>query len=63
MRLFELANNVLLISMKNYEIKTEIQLTSPPSKVWSALVDFDHWKDWNPAMLDLMNLALKKQVE
>ncbi len=50
MRLFELANDVLIISMKNYEVKTEIQISAPPSKVWSALINFNHWKDWNPTV-------------
>ena len=30
------------------EIRTEIEIAAPPTKVWSILMDFDNWKDWNP---------------
>ncbi|MDH5250899.1 MAG: SRPBCC domain-containing protein [Cyclobacteriaceae bacterium] len=30
------------------EIRTEIEIAAPLTKVWSILTDFDHWKDWNP---------------
>ncbi len=30
------------------EIRTEIDIAAPPTKVWSILTAFDHWKGWNP---------------
>lgn len=30
------------------EIKTEIQISSTPDKVWGILVDFPGWANWNP---------------
>jgi hypothetical protein len=30
------------------ELRTEIDIAAPITKVWNILTDFDHWKDWNP---------------
>jgi len=30
------------------EIKTEIEIVAPPSKVWSILMDIDNWEEWSP---------------
>ena len=30
------------------EIRTEIEIAAPPTKVWNILTDFDNWKNWNP---------------
>ncbi len=30
------------------ELRTEIEILAPPSAVWSALVDFPAYRDWNP---------------
>ena len=30
------------------EIKTEIEIDAPPTKVWSILTDFENWTEWNP---------------
>lgn len=30
------------------EIKSEIQISAPASKVWSVITDFNSWKAWNP---------------
>jgi hypothetical protein len=30
------------------EIRTEIDIAAPPTKVWGILTDFDNWKNWNP---------------
>lgn len=30
------------------ELKTEIQISSSPDKVWEVLIDFPNWKNWNP---------------
>jgi uncharacterized protein YndB with AHSA1/START domain len=30
------------------EIRAEIEIAAPLTKVWSILTDFDNWKEWNP---------------
>lgn len=30
------------------EIKTEIEILAPPSKVWSIITDINHWQEWSP---------------
>lgn len=30
------------------EIRSEIEIAAPLTKVWSILTDFDNWKEWNP---------------
>ena len=30
------------------EIKTEIQISSKPEKVWEILIDLPNWSKWNP---------------
>ncbi len=30
------------------EIKTEIEISAPPSKVWSIIMDIDNWQEWSP---------------
>lgn len=39
------------------EIRTEIDIVAPPSKVWSILADFNHWKEWNPIVNQMSGLA------
>lgn len=29
------------------EIKTEIEISAPPEKVWGVLTDFNNWSTWN----------------
>ena len=31
------------------EIRTEIEIAAPLTKVWSIITDFDNWKEWNPS--------------
>lgn len=40
---------VIWLSMgaKNQEIRTEIEISASPEKVWSILTDFNHWNTWN----------------
>ena len=30
------------------EIKTDIEIAAPPSKVWAILSDIDNWQQWSP---------------
>ena len=30
------------------EIQTEIDISAPPSKVWSIITDIDQWHEWSP---------------
>jgi len=30
------------------EIKTDIEISAPPSKVWSILTDINKWQEWSP---------------
>ncbi|GAB6905924.1 conserved hypothetical protein [Desulfosarcina cetonica] len=30
------------------EIKTEIMINAKPDKIWSVLIDFERYPDWNP---------------
>ena len=30
------------------EIKTEIEISAPPSKVWSIIKDINNWQEWSP---------------
>ena len=32
------------------EIRTEIEIAAPRSKVWSILTDFDKWQEWSPTV-------------
>jgi len=39
------------------EIRTEIEIAAPPTKVWSILTDFDNWKNWNPIVNQASGVA------
>jgi len=39
------------------ELRTEIEIAAPASKVWSILTDFDQWKDWNPIVNQASGVA------
>ena len=30
------------------EIKTEIEISAPPSKVWAIITDINNWQEWSP---------------
>ena len=32
------------------EINTEIKISSPPNKVWEALMDLENWSKWKPVV-------------
>jgi len=37
---------------KLQEIKTVIEISAPPSKVWTILTDINNWKEWSPIIKD-----------
>jgi hypothetical protein len=39
------------------EIRTEIEVAAPVTKVWSILMDFDHWREWNPIVEQASGIA------
>jgi len=34
------------------EIKTEIEISAPPSKIWPIIADINNWKTWSPIIKD-----------
>jgi len=36
-----------------YEIKTEIGISASPSRIWEVLIDFSHYPEWNPFLLEV----------
>ncbi len=39
------------------ELRTEIEIAAPITKVWSILTDFDNWKEWNPIVKQVSGAA------
>ena len=39
------------------EIKTEIEISAPPSKVWGIITDINSWKEWSPIIKDSSGVA------
>lgn len=39
------------------ELRTEIDIAAPTTKVWSILTDFNNWKEWNPIVNDASGVA------
>ncbi len=39
------------------ELRTEIEIAAPLTKVWSILTDFDNWKEWNPIVNQASGVA------
>ena len=37
---------------KLQEIKTEIEISAPSSKVWTIITDINNWKEWSPIIKD-----------
>ena len=42
---------------KLQEIKTEIEVSAPPSEVWSIITDINNWKTWSPIINDSQGTA------
>lgn len=36
-----------------YEIKTNIEISAPRSRVWDVLTDFSRYPEWNPFVLEV----------
>ncbi len=39
------------------EIRTEIEIAAPPSKIWEVLTEVDKWKEWSPIINDASGKA------
>jgi len=39
------------------ELRTQIEIAAPLTKVWSILTDFDNWKEWNPIVNQASGVA------
>lgn len=39
------------------ELRTEIEIDAPLTKVWSILIDFESWKEWNPIVNQAIGTA------
>lgn len=39
------------------EIKTEIEISAPPTKVWSILSDINNWEKWSPIIKESKGIA------
>ena len=39
---------LIIEGAKVQEIKTEIDISAPPSKVWGIITDIDKWQEWSP---------------
>lgn len=44
-----------------HEIRTEIEIAAPPEKVWSLLLNFSEYPQWNPFIRSLDGIARKGQ--
>jgi hypothetical protein len=42
---------------KLQEIKTEIEISAPPSQVWSILIDINNWQEWSPIIKESSGTA------
>ena len=42
---------------KLQEIKTEIEISAPPSKVWSIMSDINKWQEWSPIIKESHGMA------
>ena len=39
------------------ELRTEIEIAAPLTKVWNILTDLDNWKEWNPIVNQASGVA------
>jgi len=40
-----------------HELKTEIEIEATPARVWSILLDFPSYPDWNPFVCSVKGIA------
>ncbi len=40
-----------------YQIETEIEIAASPERVWSILMDFSAYPEWNPFIRSLSGVA------
>jgi hypothetical protein len=38
---------LLVLSFTAFEVRKDIEISAPPSKVWQAVIAFDKYKNWN----------------
>jgi hypothetical protein len=43
--------------LKTMELRTEIEISAPPSEVWKTLMDFSAYPDWNPMLVSITGKA------
>lgn len=49
--LFFIGTIYLVIEGRNMQIiKTEIEISAPPSKVWGIITDINQWQEWSPVI-------------
>jgi hypothetical protein len=39
--------------LSGVEIRTEIEISAPPERVWGVLMDFNAYPDWNPMLVSV----------
>ncbi|MEM9297982.1 MAG: SRPBCC domain-containing protein [Bacteroidota bacterium] len=39
------------------ELRTEVDINAPASKIWSILMDFDRYPEWNPFIISIRGKA------
>ena len=42
---------IILATMKTIEV--DVEIAASPARVWEILTDFQHYPEWNPAMLQV----------
>ncbi len=48
---------LVIAGSKLQEIKTDIEISAPPSKVWSILSDINKWQEWSPIIKESRGAA------
>ena len=48
---------LVVAGSKLQEIKTEIEISAPPEKVWSIVSDINKWQEWSPIINESQGVA------